>query len=751
MTKTRHNRAKKVVLIICLFLSLFFVACAVTVAHFFNKYHLDVNALTSLNNGIKVSSASGTDSTLYNTNRSIIEIETLPNYVLNAFIDVEDKRFYTHNGFDPLRIIKAGFVNIATNSKSQGASTISQQLIKNALLSNEKTYERKIKEIVLAVQMEKKFSKKEILEMYLNTIYFGSNAYGIENASQIYFNKSAKELSISEACCLAGMIKSPSKYSPKQNYSNCIKRRNVVANAMLEQNNITKNEHYSIVNSEIKFCEKSEIDFGYEQEAIYEACQLLNLTERELINRKYQIITNKNDHIQNAVVKINNEVLGEAEKATQTSLDGLSIVVNNCGEIVAYYANSQYNLHNMKRQPASLLKPLVVYLPCIENNILTPATQILDEPINYNGFKPQNANGAFNGYVSARHALAHSLNIPAVKALEFVGLDKAKSSIERFGINIMENDLNLSLALGALTQGVSLLDLTSSYATLANLGNKYDLTFISKILDSNGKVIYENEHFSQQVFKQEDCFLVNDMLKTTASEGTAKRLDSLNLPVASKTGTASNNDGVTDLYNVAYTPQHTTLSWIACNKDIVLPSGLISSVQPTEINKRILNELYDNPINDFVKPNTVEKMAYDNLIAQTRHIITAPSSSKERYVSYDYFKTEFPPQPALAESELNLTAKIDKFGATLAFEAVKYKEYSIVKKTINKQVEIACINEKSGLVEFEDNNVFTHDEITYFLVDETGTSSNYVTIKPKEFLINTLNLEILNGKKRWSV
>ena len=232
MQKIKHKKNMKALLIIAIIICLSFLILVIFASIIYNKYDLDINKLTNLNNGVKVYSSSGIDNTLYNTNRSIVEIESLPEYVKDAFIDIEDKRFYSHNGYDLKRIIKAGLVNLMNQSKSQGASTISQQLIKNALLTNEKTYSRKIQEIVLSIKMEKEFSKDEILEMYLNTIYFGSNAYGIENASKVYFNKSAKDLTINEACCLAGIIKSPLRYSPKLNYKNSLERKNFVAKTM---------------------------------------------------------------------------------------------------------------------------------------------------------------------------------------------------------------------------------------------------------------------------------------------------------------------------------------------------------------------------------------------------------------------------------------------------------------------------------------------------------------------------------------
>ena len=399
MMNKKTSKFKKVLLVLSIMTSVLFVSIIGIVSIIYNRYELDVDKLTSLNNGIKVYSATGNDTTLYNTNRSIVDIDELPKYVKDAFISIEDKNFYSHNGYDLKRIIKSSLVNLSTGSKSQGASTISQQLIKNALLSNEKTYSRKIKEIVLSIKMEKKFDKDEILEMYLNTIYFGSNAYGIENASKIYFNKSAKDLTINEACCLAGLIKSPAHYSPKTHYSNAVKRKNLVAKRMYETKQISLSQLNKIENSSILVATQPEIDNSYEKEAIFEACRLLNIKERELINKKFEIITFKDDALQNKVKQINNEIIDNEETDTNTSLDSLSVVAKNNGQVLAYYANSNYNLHDLQRQPASTLKPFAVYLPCFKHNILSPASQILDEPINYNGFAPNNADKKFHGYV----------------------------------------------------------------------------------------------------------------------------------------------------------------------------------------------------------------------------------------------------------------------------------------------------------------------------------------------------------------
>ena len=752
MEKLKHKKSMKVLLIIAIIICFLFLAMAITITIIYNKYDLDVNKLTNLNNGIKVYSSSGTDNTLYNTNRSIIEIESLPEYVKNAFIDIEDKRFYSHNGYDLKRIIKAGMVNLVNQSKSQGASTISQQLIKNALLSNEKTYSRKIQEIVLSIKMEKEFSKDEILEMYLNTIYFGSNAYGIENASKIYFNKSAKDLTINEACCLAGLIKSPLKYSPKTNYENSLKRKNFVAKTMFEAGSISEQEYQTVLSSPIELTAYSGLDHSYEEEAIFEACKLLNISERELINKEYQILTFKDDVLQNEVIKINNSQINKSENQYNTNLDSLSIVVDNSGKILSYYANSNYNLHNLRRQPASTLKPLSVYMPCIIHNILTPATYILDEKIDYNRFSPNNADKTFHGYVTTRYALSHSLNIPSVKALEFVGLNKSRDCLNDFGILIEKSDLNLNLALGSLKNGVYIKDLLSAYTTLANQGKYNGFSFVDKILDKEGNIIYEHTDFSEQIFNENDCFIINDMLKDSSKTGTAKRLNSLNLPVASKTGTAYNGENNTDLYNIAYTSEHTMLTWISDLKNNYLPNNMLSSVEPTEINKNILKYLYSNIIpSDFKKPDNVEYLPYDILEAKDNHRIVSPTSNIDRYIAYDYFKSDNKPIEIKISNNLDLSVNLDKTGANISFTAKKNKEYKLYKTVNEKDILLESISEKSGIINILDSNIFKYNEITYYLIDEQNNVSEKIEIKPKDYLMNSLNNQIKNNKRKWYV
>lgn len=745
--KQKHKKIKIILLIFACFVVAGLGTALISFSVLYNKYNLDTEKLTSLNNGINVVSSDGTESVLCNSNRSIVQIDDLPDYVINAFVDTEDKRFFKHNGYDLKRIIKATGVNMTKKTKSQGASTISQQLIKNALLSNEKTYSRKLEEIILSIKMEKKFSKKEILQMYLNTIYFGSNAYGLENASKTYFNKPSKDLTLNQACCLAGLIKSPNKYSPKNNPENCNNRKNIVAKLMLDSNHITKQEYEQVLSSPVVLSNKNEFDHSYEEEAIIEACSLLNISERDLITKKYQITTFKDDNLQKHVMATSNSLLTSTEKQNDCELDSLSIVADNMGHVLAYYANSCYNLHNIKRQPASTLKPLAVYLPCFVHNILSPASQILDEEINIDGYSPQNADKKFHGYTSVRESLIHSYNVPAVLSLDYVGINKAKQILLDMGISTNNHDNNLTLALGNVYSGVKLTDLLTAYSCLANLGEKPSLAFVKFIKDKDGNVIYECEDYREKVLEKEDCFLLTDILKDVAKKGTAKRLESLSLPIASKTGTASVKGKNTDLYNISYTTNHTILNWVGNILEESVPNNIHSSALPTEMTKQICSFLYKSSIpKDFDKPEGVELCGFDLEELNKNHKLVEAKNTAERYIGYDYFKSTNKPH-AFLDNKSKLEISLSKMGANISI--LNYNSNLSLVKEIDGNIELINDIEDN---QYFDSKVFNYNTISYYLVNKNNEIvTDIITIRPKDYLINLLNNQFLTNKRKWYV
>ena len=746
----KKYKIKKAILILCTMLGSLFISASVFIGVSYHKFKLDKLKLTSFNNGVIVVASNDNQIEKHNSTRSITSLNELPEYVKNAFIAIEDKNFYSHNGYDFKRIIKSLLVNITSNSKSQGASTISQQLIKNALLTNEKTYSRKFKELILAIKLEKNFSKDEILEMYLNTIYFGSNAYGLENASKTYFDKSASEITLNEACCLAGLIKAPNIYSPLINYEKSVSRKNLVAQLMYNLKMISYDELQTVLSQEIILNENTTNINCYEKEAILEACSLLGVSERELINKQYKLQTFKQNALQNEIIKSHQQVLAEQKN----DLDSLSIVAKNNGAVLAYYANSIYDLHDLRRQPASTLKPLAVYLPCFTHNILTPSSLILDEKIDYNGFSPNNADGKFHGNVSVRDALSQSLNIPAVKALDYVGVVKAKNVLNNLGILISNSDLNLSLALGSTKNGVKLTDLVSAYITLANQGYYSKLCFVDKIFDKENNVVYSHEDYYSLVAEPESCFMLNDILKDSSKTGTAKRLASLNLPIASKTGTAGNKNGNTDIYNIAYSTEHTLLTWISNIKNIYLPDSLLSSCQPTEINKNLLSYLYSSTHpSDFQPPKNIVRAAYDINELNENNKLIHPNHSIERYIAYDYFKETNKPLTEIEKECMNLSVQLSREGANISFTSTINKSFKLMRNIKNKDYVLSAFNSKNGTINYLDSDIFNHEEVCYYLIDDQGVViSNRTITKPQEYLINSLNNEFLStSKKKWFI
>lgn len=748
---------KRVLLISSLTIVSLFLLTLIFFSIFYHRAKLNIDQLTSSNSGIKIyaSEYMEENASFYNLDRKIINIDDLHDYTVNAFVDIEDKRFYSHSGYDLKRIVKSSLVNLKTGTKQQGASTITQQLVKNTLLSNEKTYSRKINEIMLAIKVEKNFSKKEILNMYLNSIYFGSNAYGIENASNIYFNKSAKDISLNESAVLAGLIKSPKVYSPKRaNNQKCIERKNLVLKQMLDNNHISKQEYNENILLGVECVNmNTNYDNSYYQQAIYEACKLLNISEKELIRNDYQIITFMDKEIQN--------ILKQEFANNNISCDKLSIVANKQGEILGYLGSSNYDLSKMRRTPASTLKPFAVYLPCIVHNICNPSTPILDEEIDYNGYSPKNINNEYEGWISVEDALSKSKNTPSVKLLNCLGIDKSIKFLNKLGIHTEEDDKTLALSLGSLTNGISPIELLQAYTIFNNAGRINNLRFIDKILDKNGHVIYENKSITRQVCDAESAYLTNTMLMKTAKCGTAKKLACFDFEIASKTGTNYVDGKTLDLWNVAYTSNLLTLSWLGDANNEGL-DNYSSSFHATNVNKNILSKIYSksSPA-PFEIPENIVTADIDLLEYENNHkLLIASENTPERYRQQKLFKIDNVPTISdsfYAKPNTNLELSLTNYGVKISFDTNEIFDYTIIKNACNKQDEIMKISNNNGSYSFIDDKVFSLDKVDYILV----TTNKYTfksfeekqTVYPKNYLLGQLknNETLYNSKKRWYV
>lgn len=609
-------------------------------------------------------------------NESYAEISTISEDTKNAFISIEDKEFYKHNGVNYKRIVKAMLSNLKAMKFKEGASTITQQLIKNSHLTSAKTFERKITEIALSTKLEKQFSKDEILEQYLNIIYFGNNCYGIEEASEYYFSKLAKELKLEESALLAGMIKSPSKYCPIKHPDNALKRRNLVLSEMEKDGVVSADEAVRAksqpIKLEINTEHKNKLN-SYSQASIDEAEEILHLPAQQIALQGYKIYTYQNEKLQND--------LNDAIDSVNIESNFAGIVVDNLSHgVVAFRGDGNYKILDCPRQPGSCIKPVLVYGPALNEDIIYPCTQILDEKTDISGFAPKNVGGVYHGYVSARESLAKSINIPAVKILSYVGIDKAKQYAEEVGINFDEKDEGYCLALGGMTYGVNVLQLAGAYSTFANAGMYSAPKFISFITDKNGKIVYINKPQEKQVFRQDSSYLLTDMLKTCTESGTGKKLAELGMPLASKTGTVgkSGTKQNLDAWNVSYSPNLTCAVWLG-NLDNS-PIDYTGGNQPTQIVKNFYSKNKES--SDFEKPDMIVEKKIDTTELEENHrVVLANDYMPERYTKAEMFSIFNLPKSysdkfAVAKSP-NVTSKVENNEAIMTFVANEYMTYEI--------------------------------------------------------------------------
>lgn len=630
MKKTNKKRKviKGIVIGILAVFGLCFVAVGGTFLYFYSNTELDTNKVTGNNLGVAIyDKYDNVLETSANSDKKLVNIHELPAYVTDAFISVEDKNFYKHNGIEPYRIVKAGMVNLLNKGKVQGASTITQQLIKNTLLSPEKTYTRKAKEIVLAMKLEKELTKDEILQEYLNTIYFGENCYGIENASEFYFGVSAKDLTLEQSATLAGLINAPNIYSPVSAPQKACSRRNLVLSRMLKLDKISQTDYDKAVATElqIKACSTPYIN-SYTRACIGEACELLNMTEKEFVRGKYKIYSYIDPKIQNKLQDV---------VANYTDVLAQQIVTDNQNySIVAYCGSSRLPLINTRRQPASLIKPVGIYLPCIQENILSPATPILDEEISIDGYKPSNYNKQFVGWTNVRTALKKSLNIPSIKALSYLTCEKAFNYAQTMGLPVGDSDKNMSYALGSVSGGVTMREITAPYTMLANKGNFNSLSMIKRIETNDGKVIYNRIIKPKKLFDEESCYLVTDILRPDSNSNTTACLKDLGIDIASKTGTASVEHNATDYWNVAYTPNYTVTSWLGvADNDQTFSEKYNSSAKASLMTKKLFTSCASLTKADrFTTPQNIVSVDVDLHQYNEEHRLVQATGGAESFI-----------------------------------------------------------------------------------------------------------------------
>jgi len=586
----------------------------------------------------------------YDQNRVEVPLESVPLHVQRAFIAIEDERFFEHFGVDPMAILRALVTNFRNgNWTEQGGSTITQQIIKTAFLTPEKTYRRKVQEAWLAIKMERQYSKSEILEIYLNQIPFAHGAYGIESGANTYFNKSAEELTLAEAALLAGIPRAPNYYSPFNNFEAAKQRQSLVLQKMYQLGFISHREMIDAQEEEIRLGEPPSRQYNYPyfvdyvlhreligiltslpqydtREEAYEAIYNMGLKVYTTLDTDIQkatedAISNESLYPQN--VRVDMTILKELMKEKSLTSypkevikeDGLlqpqaaAVVANPVtGEILALVGGREYSESNQdlrylsRRQPGSAIKPIAVYAPAMEENLITPGSIIDDAPFIRGSWTPENFDRRFHGLVTVREALVHSLNIPAIKTFAQLTPEIGLDYLKKMGIeSIHADDYNLAASIGGMTLGVTPLDMAQAYAVLANQGIKVNFHTIQKIEDRNGQIIYEHRSEPEAVLSPQTAYMITDILKDVVRRGTAARLK-INRPVAAKTGTTSDNR---DAYLVAYTPDLVVSFWMGHD---IPTTGRISGGSGTTIpfmNAIMSSALADKEPTDFSRPSGI--------------------------------------------------------------------------------------------------------------------------------------------------
>ena len=618
--------------------------------------------------------------------------EEISNNLKFAFVALEDKRFYEHNGFDTYRIVGAMAKNISSGGVVEGASTITQQLIKNTHLNFEKTITRKFKEIALATKLEQIYTKDEILSMYLSVIYFGNGAYGVKSASKLYFGKDVKDLTLAECATLAGIIKNPSKYSPNKNPLNATTRRNTVLSVMEKQGYIDHSQMLKSSSEDMITVENdnSSMSNFFLNMASQEVCEKLNITKYQLDNSGLKIFTTYSPKVQKILYENGNLT----DNFSKNDVANSSVIIDNeTGYVLGYTSSLGYEV---SRQCGSKLKPIVVYAPALEENIITLATPISDEQVKYGNWTPKNYGDKYVGTTNIREAIKHSSNTVAVKVGSYVGENKMYEYGKRFGIDLNANDTNLTLALGATTKGQSPLQIASAYSIFANSGQKQNATFLRMIV-KDGKKIYKSNNQKQQIVSNETAFMITDCLVDTVKSGTAKTLNSLPFALASKTGTVSNSKGEnTDGWNVSFNNKYTIAVWHGDSNEtggghptkhaynIWMAMGKISKIADFE--------------SGFSTPKSIIVMPVDTYSTKKLgHVAIATDHTPQKHIKNEYFrrsnKVYF--ENSLFEEcaiNFNIMAQNQDEHVTISFVADEIYTYYLERLDLLGNTTIAIIN-----------------------------------------------------------
>ncbi len=538
-----------------------------------------------------------------NKKRINLRNNEIPSFLKDIFIATEDRQFYQHAGIDAAAISRALLINSSSSSIEQGASTITQQLARNVYLTQEKTYNRKITELLYAYQMERILSKQEILDLYINAIYFNNGVYGIEAASQYYFSQPATKLSKAELAFLAAIPNNPEKYNPLKHFEATKTRQERILKQMVQENKLTKKEYEQLVQEKIILKIRSSIDLFPDyvtyvhkelkelvatNEGLTSKLKSNNQTTRE---KAEQQLNNKVTKLLNSGVTIHTALNPQLQAAAKRALnngiasantEGATVVIqHHTHKLVSliggkdYKKNSFNRAYQSYRQPGSAIKPLLVYAPYIEETGASITSQVSGANYCKNGYCPQNYGGSSYGMVSLKRAFARSYNTPAVRLLEATGIKTSFKYLQTFQFNkVIEQDQQLAAAIGGFTYGMSPLELTRAFTSF-NDGRYQPARAITKITNRQGNTLYKWKDTPKQVWSPSTVTKMRQLLHEVTVSGTAKRAYFPTGYIGGKTGTTNDYK---DLWFVGLTNHYTTGVWIG--KDTPANIEYLSSGSP---------------------------------------------------------------------------------------------------------------------------------------------------------------------------
>ena len=588
--------------------------------------------------------------------RDVIEYEEISSDMINAIIAIEDAKFFEHQGIDYLRIISALIENTKAKTYKEGASTLTQQLVKLSFLTNDKTIERKVKEMFISIEIENYYPKEKIIEAYLNRVLFGGRIYGIEKASQYYFNKNAKFLNYEEAAILAGMVQSPNRFNPYINPEKTKLRQITVLKAMFKNNYITKKELQKAINNPIENLifspQETEFNENYHEYLDYVIYELIDKYKLDPFNDSLQIVTHLDLAIQDEIREIENDEVNHPNDKTQTGIVVLETktgFIRGIGGGRNYRGSLTFNYAtDAKLQPGSTIKPILDYGPAIEYLKYSPAQPYFDEKIYFRTagsryFPIYNYDNIYKGMMTMREAIIDSRNVTAVKAYRDVGSDKAYFFAKNLGLETNEQ-ITEAHALGGYKFGYSVLDMAAAYAPFGNGGIYHEPTTINYILKDKQKLpLIQKTH---QAMREDTAYLMTDILRDNMVNGTASRANVKDLYLAGKTGQTNYaedtrkkfnfpSNSVRDSWFIGYTTKYTTAVWLGYDKiekDTYLsPSEARASL---DMFRKIMNNIHINHSDSkpFLRP--------DNIIEVEVETNTYPLALPNEYTPTPFRKTE---------------------------------------------------------------------------------------------------------------